>query len=142
MGTSRHVRQVSVGDWNQHLHKSEHNERFLEAVAQATDTPEDFGDWQVVVLFYAAVHLVDAWLSRRDFHPTAHWESESGKPPGRTNLVAKEMPFVWPHYRALHELSRRARYDAGHTITIDQLQKSRDRYYPNVKNVIRAGDDA
>jgi len=60
-------------------------------------------DWAVVVLFYAALHYIDAYLLPRD--PTDHDER---------NGYIRDCAFlkeIWKHYRVLAERSQDARYE-------------------------------
>jgi hypothetical protein len=58
----------------EHLAQAEHNEAFYQ-VLQASAFPS--GDWQVTLLFYAALHYVDAYLHQLQpagVHASGHRE--------------------------------------------------------------------
>lgn len=44
-----------------YLKKAKHNEQFLAALEKAF--PNDFSDWKIVVIFYIAVHYIDAYFA-------------------------------------------------------------------------------
>jgi hypothetical protein len=53
---------------DEHIAKAEQNEAlFREFIAAGTNA-----EWAAVILFYAALHYVDAWLARSDVHPRSH----------------------------------------------------------------------
>jgi uncharacterized protein (UPF0332 family) len=52
-----------------HIRRAEHNEA---AYHHLDATSEDFADWQITALFYAAVHYTNAYLARKNFTPTDH----------------------------------------------------------------------
>ena len=83
-----------------HLEKAAANERFLTRVVEDRLSAE----WAVTVLFYQAVHLVEAWFGARGVHHRSHVR--------RNQAVAKDLPEIVASYRKLHDLSRAARY--GH----------------------------
>jgi hypothetical protein len=68
----------------------------------------DYPDWEVTTLFYAAVHLVDAYLATLKQHPTAH-TSRSGRN-ARNDMVYRYLPSIAVEYIQLFQLSKAARY--------------------------------
>lgn len=86
----------------EHIAKAEQNEALFAELGASGG----YVDWQVTVLFYAALHYVDAWLSRSAIHPHTHTE--------RRHLVRKDRVLhrVYGHYSRLDDRSRDARYTA------------------------------
>ncbi|MGE5595758.1 MAG: hypothetical protein ACM3S1_06935 [Hyphomicrobiales bacterium] len=89
-------------DRAEHLAKAVHNEKLFAALDSS-----NFNDWRVTTLFYAALHLVDAYLAPLH-HPTNHQ--------ARTKIVASDqfLRLLFVQYRELESRSREARYDCLH----------------------------
>lgn len=90
---------------HQHLARAEKNERFYQTISSSRPLSEQFPEWEVVVLFYSALHYVDAFLATLNLHPQDHgvrnwWTATS-----------VEIRPIYFHYQNLYRLSRRARYD-------------------------------
>jgi hypothetical protein len=99
-----------------HLARADHNLKVAEHLAEH----EEYADWAVVALFYAAHQWVHSALSgepelvKDERHPRKHTGGPGAAQGGRgTNqLVAALYPRdVNEAYRSLHDLSRRTRYD-------------------------------
>ena len=61
-------------------------------------------NWAITVLFYSAVHYVDAYLVRHnDKQPDRY---------GRDGAIMRDdnLFFIWRHYKRLKDMSRSARY--------------------------------
>ena len=88
-----------------HIAQAEKNESFYRALLSNPDSLERYADWQVVVLFYAALHYADAFFARAGLHPSNHRE--------RDRLVAQtpELSRIYPEYRTLYDSSLDARYN-------------------------------
>jgi hypothetical protein len=123
---------------SEHLAKAEHNEELSYLLADANADGKGFEDWEVIALFYAAVHLVDARLAADNEHPTSHVEHRQGMPRGRNALVRQLLPLLWGDYRQLENLSHRARYEAGAQIRPSQVKTARQKHYANIRSWIRA----
>lgn len=111
----------------QHVERAERNEAFYAFLAQVREAPE----WQVVVLFYAALHYVDAYLTRIGSEPHTHTE--------RRAKVRKD-PNLRPIYRAYVELDDRSR-DARYTearFTADVVSELFDREFSAVRRRVRS----
>jgi|GEM_PF-521182 len=77
--------------------------------------------WEIALLFYAAVHWVEGRLARHGVHPRSH--------PDRRSLIA----VYWPGanqgalaYQDLHALSMRARYSVWRPSPADVAQADAD----------------
>jgi hypothetical protein len=92
----------------EHLNQAQHNERFLEAIALAF--PDDFYDWRVTLVFYTALHYLQAtaYLHRKDIG-NYHEEIKKNIKQGG-NMPLK--PWAVKEYEKLEHFSREARYDA------------------------------
>jgi hypothetical protein len=108
---------------SEHISKAEHNEALYEELT----TAGGYADWEITALFYAALHYVDAWLSRSGTHPHAHVQ--------RRSLVSRDpvLHRIYGHYARLDDRSRDARYTAirfpngyAQQLHTDQFQPIRD----------------
>lgn len=66
-----------------------------------------FLDWEVITLFYAAMHYVHAYFATKGIHPKAHVTPDCR---GTNDLVLAELSHIAREYIQLYELSRGARY--------------------------------
>ncbi len=90
----------TVPSRNEHITRADQNEQF----ARSLDLTDGFKvDWAITLLFYSALHYVEAYLSikghSRD-HATRDTEIQ-------TNGSLQE---IWPDYRRLKDTSEEARY--------------------------------
>ena len=83
----------------EHISKAEHNEKLAETLSRTA-----YLDWAVTVIFYAALHYVDAILAASVVHPETH--SERNDAIGTNAKLLK----IRAEYRILETLSRNARY--------------------------------
>ena len=59
----------------EHVEKARHNLAFLDRMELTSD---DFADWAIVALFYAALHFVRAALHiRNEDHGTSHSKAQA-----------------------------------------------------------------
>lgn len=90
----------------QHIQQANHNER----LRQQLDTLNII-DWTITVMFYTALHKVDAFLANVNIHPKKH---TSGDPNdfGRNQYVNTFFPLdKHKSYCRLYNASRNARYE-------------------------------
>ncbi len=85
---------------SEHLAQVAHNERFL-----GTVDPGLFPDWYGTIIFYTAVHLVEAMFARFDDHSQSH--------PERNSSLRLHYPEIWRHFRPLYDFSMTARYQTN-----------------------------
>lgn len=86
----------------EHLAKAQRNERLSSELKQL---PEQYRDWQIIAVFYAAVHLVQAYLrDKTTMYPQTHEE--------RDRLISslETLRAIYPNYQELKHLSVTARY--------------------------------
>jgi hypothetical protein len=85
-----------------HRTKAEHNENF------AATLSSPFHDWAVTVIFYAAVHYIEAYFAKEKppYHSPNH--------PLRDSAIGKTafLKPIWKDYRELKNQSGLARYEA------------------------------
>lgn len=71
---------------------------------QLKKTAKDCQEWQVTVLFYTALHYVDAYVVKKTkLRPSNHED--------RMEHVKMLLPKIRGEYKTLYEESRHARYD-------------------------------
>lgn len=114
---------------DQHYKKSKNNIDFFE------DVVDTHPDWAATGLFYAALHLVDAWLATKTEPAIQH----PGKHEFRVNIVSKlsELRPIYANYRALQDYGHRARYkmDAFSAANISDARKT---FYDPIEKEIKA----
>jgi hypothetical protein len=79
------------------------------------------GDWAIVARFYAAMHVLEAYLLTKNgrFFAKRHderWRAVKASPELRENFRAA--------YAQLHDVSEQVRYDPGFTATGDNINQS------------------
>ena len=84
---------------NQHLSQAESNERFANGIAAL---PARFPDWEIIALFYSALHYADAFLATQGIHP--------GSRDSRITSV-KLYIRAWEDYQHLYRINLAARYN-------------------------------
>lgn len=89
----------------QHLNQAKHNESFLSVVE--THFPDNFFDWKITIIFYIAVHYIDAYFASYGEHTYSH-EDRREKLEYGANSVS--MAFI-DHYNNLYNICRNARYN-------------------------------
>ncbi|MFN8637039.1 MAG: hypothetical protein U0893_24590 [Chloroflexota bacterium] len=104
----------------EHLAKAESNERLSIQLRSGPDPA-----WSVTILFYAALHLVEATLA-----PHGHSPNHSA----RLATIRFDRRFrpVQAEYRFLYDLSLRARYDCR-PFNEQDVQAIYDAYYEPIK---------
>ena len=83
---------------HRHLPQAERNEKAADDLASL---PDRHPDWEVTMLFYSALHYVDAFLATIGLHPQNHRE--------RHDLLAI-LTDVPEYYQILFKRSMNARY--------------------------------
>ena len=77
-----------------------------------------FVDWEVTMLFYASMSLVNDWLERRGLNvPTMHY--------ARRRMVKKYLPHLYEDYGRICALSEIARYKKGYAMGDTERQEAR-----------------
>ena len=76
--------------------------------------------WEVVVLFYTAVHQVERYLAESSCHSNDHW--------GRNDLIKRsvELKRIWHEYSDLKDLAHEARYLVANLTPIDADRAGQD----------------
>ena len=108
----------------EHLKQSENN--FL--LSSKLPPIEGSTDWEITILFYAAVHYVEAYFSTNNLHYQTHGSRETAI--RRDPKIAK----IFRDYREMYEYSRTARYDCRYFE--DTAVASVQTRLNNIKNTI------
>jgi hypothetical protein len=91
-----------VAEPSRHLQWAKNNEE----LAESFNLEDSFEvDWAIIVLFYSAVHYVDAYLSSRTKRQPDHASREQEI---QSDILLSSM---WREYRELKRMSRDARYE-------------------------------
>lgn len=83
-----------------HEQKSLHN---YKAYKYLNIKSPEYVDWEIIVLFYAACNLIDAYFMKYIKKPKSHVK--------RNTMVEAHLPEIAEAYRQLYDLSRTARYE-------------------------------
>ncbi len=106
-----------------HIIQAQHNEKFFHVTDKSA-----YSDWAMTVLYYAALHYVDAFLARVGMvDPGGHDVRDQ-----EVHHRAELRPVIKPYFR-LKSRSRTARYYCGR-FTLAELQRS----YETDLNAIRS----
>lgn len=94
----------------------------LEAADALRGSRKDgFADWEVTVLFYATMSLVNGWFERRGLGvPTGHHP--------RRRMVKKHLPHILEDYGRICIMSEFARYGKGYAMGDRERQEAREIY--------------
>ena len=90
--------------------------------------PDRYTEWEVVMLFYSALHYVDAFLATRGLHPQSHFE--------RKDLVAS-LTSLARYYEILFKRSMNARYHL-YQFTPQEVDRIRNGAFRRVKEEVLA----
>lgn len=95
---------------NGHLARADYNWNFQAELQHLF--PQDYFDWKISAVFYAALHLVDAYAAFADIRPFNNHEQrfyhlDSSNPDAELPLSAAAFKL----YRRLYRYSINARYD-------------------------------
>lgn len=100
-----------------HLEQARHNANFYATIDKAV-----CADWAITVLFYTALHYVDALLAQQGVHPTSH--------AGRNRALERiaELRPIYADYESLKNASYNARYEppVGYTPAHVEAYESRN----------------
>lgn len=87
-----------------HLTRAEQNEQF----ARTLNLDDSFyTDWAIAILFYSALHYIDAYFALTHVHPRDHDKRDAAIEKNGT------LTEIYRDYRRLKDVSEDARYDAA-----------------------------
>ena len=89
-----------------HVTQAERNESLYATLCSPLSSETEYTEWEVVALFYSALHYVDAYLDRTiSYHPKGHTD--------RNTWVGRigDLGPIASYYLHLYTQSRKARYD-------------------------------
>ena len=86
-----------------HLAEARANRAFAEGILASGDASPTHLRWAVVLIFYSALHSVDAYLAGFGRHPRNHED--------RLWHLHPASDDIWVPYRRLYDASRHARYE-------------------------------
>jgi hypothetical protein len=108
-----------------HTRKKKHDFEASKLIHDSS--PSAFADWEIVTLFYSALHYVDCYLDRaHSMHPNGHGD--------RKDYIIDLLPVIERDYRLLRALSEDARY---HDVSVQQPELTRaTRFYDQIKHCL------
>ncbi len=99
-----------MASFKEHIEQAKKNLNFLESVNYSYPIGES-DDWQVTILFYGAVHLINAHIAQTcNLHYNSHKKVEQAISPFNPLSPASLPEDVYLAYKLLRNLSRRSRY--------------------------------
>jgi len=103
---------------DEHIKKAEDNETFADTIPTATQTEIE---WTLVVLFYAAVHYVEAYLEK-------HWGMHLRSHTARDQYIGKEanLKKIFSPYSYLKFYGYNARYEVCSFTVTDTQDANKD----------------
>jgi hypothetical protein len=106
-----------------HLKKADYNEQFFH------DTKDSYPDWALTGMFYSALHLVDAYLAKKNLSVPDHKT--------RTNYIHKisDLRSFYDDYRILYDYSVNARYKM-HTFSEENINDTYKKIYLPFKKAL------
>lgn len=96
-----------MAKFHEHVEQAKRNLLFLKEINEKID---DSYDWQVTVCFYAALHLVNAHLSKFGMQYRRHQDTNHALNPYNQVSPTKIPEEEYVSYTALQSLARRSRY--------------------------------
>ena len=109
-----------MSDTASHYTKSKLNEEVATKIRERI--PEELG-WYMVVLFYSALHLVDAYLVTKAWNPSMENHGERNRELRKCTELTK--PFRTA-YRSLQDISEQVRYDPGFLAAENHIRQTSD----------------
>ena len=80
-----------------------------------------FRDWEIVVCFYSALHLVQAYFCTKDLRFQAARHDQRWTAIKQSPELSKSRPFVQA-YKMLQDVSEQVRYEPGFSVSSGHLQ--------------------
>ena len=113
----------------QHRIQAHHNQKFSNDISSMF--PNQYGDWEIISMFYAALHLVDEYFSKTVVPlPTNH--------KSRNLKIRSILPTIYDDYMVLYNLSMTSRYIKSYTnITLNDIDVARTSFSNIVNHFIR-----
>ena len=109
-----------MSDTASHYSRSHLNQEFAKKIRKRI--PEEIG-WYMVVLFYTALHLVDAYLVTKAWKPSMENHGERNRELKKCSELS--MPFRGA-YRSLQDMSEQVRYEPGFQAVDKHLKQAED----------------
>lgn len=107
-----------------HLQKYRHDKETHDYLLERTPT---FKDWEVITLFYSALHLIETYFANHGpYVPKRHEDRE--------NLVEQFLNPIYDVYSKLYIICKKARYDAP--ISNGEVADASS-YYVDIANFIK-----
>lgn len=94
----------------QHILQAQHNEAFHDNIV--ANFNDQFFDWRITVLFYVAIHYLQALAAMRGIHiGDTHYDIELSVNPDRNNNKMAISKAAWREYKNLFNYPRTAHYE-------------------------------
>jgi hypothetical protein len=107
---------------DEHIAQANHNQSFVDSF-----DPNTYSDWSATVLFYVALHYIDAFLSLKGQHPPKHEVRDDW-----VRKVPELRPIVADYFR-LKNFSINARYVPPTRFSAGQLNDLRTKHLAGIR---------
>ena len=116
----------------EHIRQAERNERLYRELCQLDTFEPEYTEWEVVILFYSALHHIEAYMDMRE---GCHSDNHSQ----RNRYIRKTEDFreIWPAYSYLYRISINARYEAM-TFTAEEIRVLEANQFDQIKQHLRS----
>ena len=115
-----------------HLRQAERNESLYADLCSLDSASEEYTEWEVVTLFYSALHYIDAYLANRlAHHPIGHVQRN------RLVRMTSELVEIEHLYARLYRASTQTRYELRRPTVAEVRDIERNLFIPT-KHHIRA----
>ena len=109
-----------MGTLEHHKSKAETHQKSADTI---TEEMADLLSWKVVIRFYTALHLLDAYLSTKNIHPESHSERSRELNKNSELSQARGKNFK-KAYNRLKSISEQIRYDVSYPFCDTDLKIS------------------
>jgi hypothetical protein len=116
-----------VATIDEHLDQFQHNDVASQVLARAGDN----WDWAVTAMFYAALHLCQAYLIRAGLEANSHGSRD------RQMLASPQLRPILDQYRALRNDSQEARYECRR-FSLEEYESIREGSFTILTTHLRA----
>ena len=116
----------------EHLRQAARNESLYNDLCRLYTSVPKYTEWEVVALFYAALHHIEACVNIREGR---HFDNHSQ----RNRFIRETVDYraIWPVYSYMYRLSINARYEVT-TFSIEEVRNLEINQLAAIKRHIRA----
>ena len=117
---------------SEHIRQAERNERLYRELCQLDTFEPEYTEWEVVILFYSALHHIEAYMDMREGR---HSDNHSQR--NRYIRETEDFREIWPAYSYLYRFSINARYEAM-TFTAEEVRVLEANQFSQIRQHVRS----